>query len=106
MVPSKRYSSLEEPESTGNNSLERIVLLSHVENENKVTQKKVKFAHPTTYQQPITKGMNVNSNVLDILGKKLAASLNKQRNRFYKRQIEYMLGDKKAFEDYPISKPP
>lgn len=46
--------------------------------------------------------MYANSNVLDILGKKLAANLNKQRNRFYKRQIEYMLGDRKAFDDYQM----
>jgi hypothetical protein len=46
MAPSKRYSSLDEPESIANNSLERIVLLSHIDNENKVQAKKVKFMPP------------------------------------------------------------
>jgi hypothetical protein len=67
---------LDEPESIGNNSLERIVLLSHIDNENKVQGKKVKFM-PPSYTQTNKNSMYANSNVLDILGKKLAANLNK-----------------------------
>ncbi len=47
-----------------------------------------------------------NSTVLDVLSQKLALNMNKQRNKFYMRQVDYMLGDKNAYEGYQISTKP